>query len=323
MTVLVTGACGFVGCHVVEALARAFPSTQVVAADLMTPGPVAVALFTGLLGQVVSVSVDVTDRDAVADLVRRTRPQSIVHAAAITPTPEQERADPVRILDINLGGLANVLQPAATVAGLRRVVFLSSTGVFGPAAGQGPLDEDADPKPGILYGIAKRSGEDLLRRWSEVTGIGGASLRLGSIFGRHENPTPYRGRMSAVGRLLVAGAGGREVAVYGRTVLRDWLDGDDLGAAMARLLAAPKLGATLYHVTGERLPFKAIVTAATLGGLRCRWVEDPTSADVALLDPDNRPATPPIRFEHEFGALCRRPVTEAVTAMAARIGVAA
>lgn len=323
MTVLVTGACGFVGCHVVEALARAFPSTPVLAADLSEPDPVARQLFEGFQGQVEAVPLDVTDRAAVADLVGRTRPESIVHAAAITPTPQQERDDPVRILDINLGGLANVLQPAGAVPGLRRVVFLSSTGVFGPAAGNGPLDEEADPRPHILYGIAKRSGEDLLRRWAEVTGVSGASLRLGAIFGRHERPTPHRGRMSAVGRLLAAGAGGREVAVLGRTVLRDWLDGDDLGDGVARLLAAPKLGAALYHVTGERLAFGAIVAAAMAGGLRCRWVDDPAMADVTQLEQDNRPETPPVRFEREFGALCRRPVTEAVRDMAARMGVAA
>lgn len=316
MTVLVTGACGFVGCHVVEALARAFPSTPVVAADLSAPDATAGAVFAGFPGQVTSVSVDVADRAAVADLVARTRPQSIVHAAAITPTPAQERTDPIRILDINLGGLANVLKPASSVPGLRRVIFLSSTGVFGPAAGNGPLDEEADPKPHILYGIAKRSGEDLLRRWSEVTGIGGASLRLGAIFGRHERPTPHRGRMSALGRLLAAGAGGREVAVHGRSVLRDWLDGDDLGAGIARLLAAPTIGSTLYHATGERLPFGAIVEAAVRGGLRCRWVDDSAAAEVSQLEQDNRPATPSTRFEREFGPLCRRPVVEAVQAMA-------
>lgn len=323
MTVLVTGACGFVGCHIVEALARAFPSTSVVAADLTPPDPTAGAVFAHFSGQVVAVGLDVGDRAAVADLVGRTRPETIVHAAAITPTPEQERADPVRIMDINFGGLANVLRPAQAVPGLRRVVFLSSTGVFGPAAGSGPLDEEADPRPSILYGIAKRAGEDLLRRWSEVTGIGGASLRLGAIFGRHERPTPHRGRMSAVGRLLAAGAGGREVAVHGRAVLRDWLDGDDLGAGVARLVAAPTVDATLYHATGERLSFVTVVEAAEAGGLRCRWVDDPAAADVAQLVQDNRPATPATRFEREFGPLCRRPVVETVREMAATAGAAA
>ncbi len=312
MSVLVTGAAGFVGCHLVEALAAAFPDAPIVAADAEAPDEIASAVFSRYGRRLVAATLDVTDRVAVAGLVWRHQPTVIVHAAAVTPTPAQERASPLRVMEVNLGGLMNVLDVAGVVPGVRRVVFLSSTGVFGPGVGlDGPCDEGVDPKPASLYGVSKRSGEDLLRRWSELTGISGTSLRLGSIFGRYERPTPRRGRMSAVARLVEAGRGG-VATVHGRTVMRDWLDGDDLGAAVARVARAYAIGHPLYHLVGPRVPFERVVAGLQAAGLAVGWTDDPDAADVALLERDVRAEVSAARFENEFGPIARTPLPVAL-----------
>ena len=101
MTVLVTGASGFVGCHIVDALARLDPDRVIVAADRVSPDEVARAVHLAHPLTVRPMMLDVTDRDAVRTIVAAVRPTAIVHAAAITPSPEQEREAPMRIVDVN------------------------------------------------------------------------------------------------------------------------------------------------------------------------------------------------------------------------------
>jgi nucleoside-diphosphate-sugar epimerase len=318
MTILVTGAGGFVGCHIVEALARAFPGELLVAVDAAPPDAVATRLFGAIGERCLAVPLDVTDREAVATVVSAYRPTLVVHAAAITPTPEQERANPIRIMDVNLGGLAGVLDAAGRTPGVRRVLSISSTGVFGPGVGiDGPVDETVDPRPSHLYGVSKRAGEDLLRRWCELTGVSGASFRLGTIFGRHERPTPHRGRQSAVANLVAAGRGGRVAVLHGAAVVRDWLDGDDLGDAVARVAAAPSLAHPVYNLVGERRSFGDIAAMAAAAGIASRWVDDPAAADVALLASDVRAEASTARFVAEFGPVARAPLADAIRRFAA------
>jgi nucleoside-diphosphate-sugar epimerase len=314
MTVLVTGASGFVGCHIVDALARLDPDRVIVAADRVSPDEVARAVHLAHPLTVRPIMLDVTDRDAVRTIVAAVRPTAIVHAAAITPSPEQEREAPMRIVDVNLGGLTNVIAAAGEAGSVQRFIFLSSTGVFGPDAAP-RIDEDEDPRPVHLYGITKRAGEDIVRRWGEVTGISTASVRLGSIFGRFERPTPSRARLSAMARLIQAGSVHRVAKVHGREVERDWLAGDDLGAAVHTMLAAPSLGHSLYHVVGQHLRWDAVVEIAAQAGIRSDWVDNPLDADVSLQSHEIRIELSTRRFTEEFGEVVRTPMVDAIASI--------
>ncbi len=314
MTVLVTGASGFVGCHIVDALARLDPGRMVIAADRVSPDEVARGVNLAHPLTVRPMMLDVTDRDAARALVAEARPTAIVHAAAITPSPDQEREAPMPIVDVNLGGLVNLLAAAREAGFVQRFIFLSSTGVFGPEAVP-KSDEEDDPRPVHLYGITKRAGEDIVRRWGELTGISTASVRLGSIFGRFERPTPSRARLSAMARLIQAGSGNRVAKVHGRDVERDWLAGEDFGAAVHAMLNAPSLRHSLYHVVGRHLRWEAVVEAAGQSGIRSVWVDDPREADVALQSHEIRMEISTKRFTSEFGELARTPLADAIASI--------
>lgn len=101
-----------------------------------------------------------------------------VHAAAI---PNDSRGTPDQIMRTNVEGTRNLLA-AASGAGVRRVVFLSSAQVFGYLEGQGipsrlPVSDQHPRLARRPYGISKCMGEDLCATWSGRTGISTVALR--------------------------------------------------------------------------------------------------------------------------------------------------
>jgi nucleoside-diphosphate-sugar epimerase len=98
---------------------------------------------------------DIRDRDSVGKLVQGA--DVVVHAAAALPI----QASRGSIRSVNVGGTENVLR-AADDAGVRRVVFISSTAVYG-VPGKHPIEED-DPLVGVgSYGESKIDAEGLCR----------------------------------------------------------------------------------------------------------------------------------------------------------------
>ena len=156
MTILVTGANGFVGAHTVAALARRWPGEEIVAADIVAPPDFVRAFWAG--APVAHLPLDATDRRAVADAIASRRPRFVVHMAAITPSPEMESADPLRVVDINILGTANLLDAAAAAPHVARILVLSSSIVygFGPRLPH-PIGEDAPLDPIGLYAVSKLS----------------------------------------------------------------------------------------------------------------------------------------------------------------------
>lgn len=100
----------------------------------------------------------------------------VVAIAADSPTEEAYRAAYV-------DGLSNVLEAVlASGSGVRRVLFVSSTAVYGDAGG-GWIDEGTTPGPGGFPGRTIREAEELLYTRLRGTGVTPVVLRLGGIYG--------------------------------------------------------------------------------------------------------------------------------------------
>ena len=99
-------------------------------------------------------------------------------------------ANPWMGLDVNIRGLQNVLE-AARVQGVARVVFSSSTGVYGKIADEpvesAPFNWDTLPPALILYSGSKIVGEGLCRLYQQQHGIGYAALRYGNLYGENQH----------------------------------------------------------------------------------------------------------------------------------------
>lgn len=103
----------------------------------------------------------------------------IYHLAA--EKHNQAKADPELILNANVIGTTRLLQ-AATVSGVRKIVFTSSLYAYG-RRNKPEMIETENPQPNTIYGVSKLAGEQLLRTFYEQAGLAYTAARLFFIYG--------------------------------------------------------------------------------------------------------------------------------------------
>ena len=141
MRALVTGSSGFAGQWLLRELAAA--------------GHEAIPDHPG--GQ----RVEITDRAAVGDLLRGTRPDLVIHLAAMAFGPDAE-ADPTAAFRANVGGTANLMDALRRLEAPPAVVVVSSAEVYGqPERDVDLLDETAPTVPMRSYGLSKLAQESV------------------------------------------------------------------------------------------------------------------------------------------------------------------
>jgi 2-alkyl-3-oxoalkanoate reductase len=237
MTVLVTGASGLVGSHVVEALvARGEPVRALVRGPSRT---IAAALGAE------PIEGDVTDAAAWRGAVDGVR--AIVHAAAIV----QRRAGWARYFAVNVEG-TRLAANAAGAAGAH-LIHISSVAVYRGSAGYVPGDaprgEDEPFSPIAntdFYGRTKRLAEDVVREAAERGALDVVALRPNVIYGERDRLfTPRVLRALQWPWLPQIGPGTNRIScVYAGNV----------AAAAVAALAAPPRGFRAYNVTRDGGP---------------------------------------------------------------------
>lgn len=176
MKALVTGGAGFIG----STLAR----------NLCERGDDVIVLDNFLSGSADRVpeaahvvEADLRDLDAVRAACRGV--EVVFHQGALRSVPRSVD-DPVLTTECNVEGTLNVLL-GAQEAGVRRVVYASSSSVYGETAA--PIQrEDAAPNPFSPYAASKLAGEYYCRVWTRLHGLGTVSLRYFNVFGPGQNP---------------------------------------------------------------------------------------------------------------------------------------
>jgi UDP-glucose 4-epimerase len=281
-TVLVTGAAGFVGAHIVLRLASA--GARVVALARRAPDAELQRFLAPVAPLVCFAEGDVRDRAGLVHLTEREGIRRVVHAAAIT-SGEHERDDPAGFVDVNLGGTLNVLEAARRI-GAERVVLISSSAVYGAPHDLARAIQETDPlQIGGAYTICKQAGEQLCRRYNELYGLSAVAGRLGTAYGPMERPTDSRSTMSQVTALMHAALTGRQLRIYGAERLRDACYIDDVAEAFCLLTLADRLGYPIYNVsagTAHSLREIADAIAHLVPGLAWTSTDVPEEADLVV-----------------------------------------
>ena len=158
---LLTGANGFVGQHLIKALADQYQILGIVhQADLQDSGNVSYQ------------SGNILDRGFLEDIINKQQPDSIIHLAAVAPTWSR---DPENIFKINLIGTLNLylaVESQKKLAGLNpKIIYVSSAEVYGKTENPEKISETAPFFPANYYGNSKVSADRLSYQMSQSAGL--------------------------------------------------------------------------------------------------------------------------------------------------------
>ncbi len=172
MRLIVTGGAGFIGSNLVDALVEM--GHEVLVVDDLSTGK-----EENLNPRARFVRADIADPQVpLADLFAGA--ECVFHTAALARVPRSIE-DPIGTHRVNVTGTLHVLQ-AAVQAGVRRVVYSSSSSVYGDQEVL-PLVEDMRPDPVNPYGMQKLMGELYCRTFHRVYGLSTVCLRYFNVYG--------------------------------------------------------------------------------------------------------------------------------------------
>jgi nucleoside-diphosphate-sugar epimerase len=272
MTLLVTGATGFVMSVLGRTWLDVNPGERLVVLDAAAADPAAVRYFAPVRERLDIVVADVTRPDTWAPTLDAMDITHIVHGATVTPLSrgtaaearrEPEAEQPGRIIDVNVMGTVAVLDWARKRKVPPRFIYVSSGAVYkhhGPDRPGEPLPEDGYVMPRRLYGISKLASELITERYGDLFGLSATSVRLSSVYGTMDRVTASRDFRHVPNRIAhLAVDGVRRVRVNTLAAVGDYIHAEDVARAIIALLRAPTLRYSAYNI--------AMGTTATVGEL--------------------------------------------------------
>ncbi len=259
--VLVSGAAGFIGSHLCDALLA--DGCEVVGIDCFTDYYDRARKETNIAGALAHPKFTFVEGDLVTiDLAALLRDIDIIYHLAGQPGVRGSWGQKFEYyLRNNVLATQRLLEATLAVGG-RPIVYASSSSVYGNLA-QMPLREDMAPAPISPYGVTKLAGEHLCRLYSAVHRIPTVSLRLFTVYGPRQRPD------MAFQRFLEALRAGKPIAVYGDgNQTRDFTYVDDVVRAFmsaARLCAAVGnaqngVAAVMNVAGGARVSVREVLT---------------------------------------------------------------
>ena len=261
MTLLVTGATGFVMSVLGRQWLAADPEARLVVLDSAPLDAAAQRYFAPVMERLSVVTADVTRPDTWREALAGHGITHIVHGATITPIArgsaaeakrEPEAENPARIVDVNVMGTVAMLDWARTLPDFVRFIYVSSGAVYkhhGPDRPGEPLPEDGYVMPRRLYGISKLASELIAERYGDLFGLSTASVRPSSVYGPMDRATPSRNMHHVPHRIArMALDGVSRVRVNTLDAVGDYIHAEDVAHAIGSLLRAPRLRYGAYNV---------------------------------------------------------------------------
>ena len=267
---VVTGGAGFIGSNIVHRLVALGHEARVV--DNLATGRA--ENLEGLADGIVMYEGSILDAALLNEAFAGA--DYVLHQGAIPSVPKSVK-DPAASNAANVDGTLNVLL-AARDAGVKRVVYASSSSVYGDTPVL-PKHEDMTPNPQSPYAVSKLAGEHYCCVFTRVYGLETVSLRYFNVYGPRQDPkSHYAAVVPIFTRRLLAGAA---PTVFGDgEQSRDFTFIEDVVAANLQAAEAPgAAGAVVNLGCGERHTLNELIAL----------LQELTGHDVAPEYADARP----------------------------------
>jgi UDP-glucuronate 4-epimerase len=238
---LVTGGAGFIGSHLVDRLLAQRPARVVVVDnfdEFYDPQIKRANIADHVRRQDYRLAgVDIRDYEALKQIFAEHHFDAIIHLAARAGV-RPSLSEPRLYTEVNINGTINLLELAER-NGVRKLVFGSSSSVYGPAATP-PFREDAPLAPISPYAATKASGEMLAHTYSHLYGMNIVCLRFFTVYGARQRPD------LAIHKFARMIAGRSAIPIYGDgSARRDFTYIDDI---VQGVMAAIEYDATPFEI---------------------------------------------------------------------------
>jgi dTDP-glucose 4,6-dehydratase len=245
MTLLVTGAAGFIGSAFVRYVLEHRQGVRVVAFDKLT--------YAGNLENLASVAHsphyqfvrgDICDLELLSSVLASNQIEAIVHFAAESHV-DRSILSPRRAIDTNVVGTATLLE-VARAARIARFLLVSTDEVYGSLEAPLEADEDFPLKPSSPYAASKASADLLALAYVRTFGLPVVITRASNNYG------PYQFPEKLIPLMICHAMEGRPLPVYGDGLqVRDWLYVDDHCCGILAALERGREG-EIYNIGGNR-----------------------------------------------------------------------
>lgn len=231
MTILLTGAAGFIGAYTAQALLQS--GQRVVGLDNFNryyDPQLKRDRVAALCPQLDLRALDLTDRDGLEALFEQLQPRAVIHLAAQAGV-RYSLENPQAYVDSNLSGFVNILEGCRR-HGVQHLVYASSSSVYGDSATP-PFSEDQRvDQPRSLYAATKVANELMAYSYAQLYGLRATGLRFFTVYGPWGRPD--------MAPLLFARAvlAGRPIEVFNEgRMQRDFTHVSDIVAGILGALA--------------------------------------------------------------------------------------
>ncbi|MCL4255333.1 MAG: SDR family oxidoreductase [Anaerolineae bacterium] len=289
---IVTGGAGFIGSHLAERLLKDGHQVRIID-DLSSGKSENLAHLRALNGDLHITYATIADFDTIRPIFAHA--DYVLHHAAVISVPYSVD-HPQETHAVNVTGMLNILM-ASREAGIKRVIFASSSAVYGD--NDRPLQSENDPLAPISpYGITKMMGEQYMQMFYRLYGLETVCFRYFNAFGARQDPSSAYA--AVIPKFIAKMKQGEAPTIFGTgEATRDFTHVDNIVHANILATTAPDVAGGIFNIaTGMRISVNDLVQTLNriLGTSIQPIYAPPRAGDILHSCADVRLATEKLNF---------------------------